>query len=172
MTSNVPADGRIIGSLRSVDGMGVVQIAARFDTDIDDVWSALTDPTRLVRWLGELEGDLRAGGEFSARFFATGWEGTCRVEACEAPRRLLVLTKSSDEPDCVIEATLSVDGMQTILVVEDCGLPLEQIAAYGAGDQVLIEDLTAHLAGHERCDARARWQALHPSYQGLASSLT
>jgi uncharacterized protein YndB with AHSA1/START domain len=65
----------------------------RFDTDIDDLWSALTDPARLGRWLGQVEGDLRLGGEFRARFFASGWEGTGRVEACEPPRRLLVRTR-------------------------------------------------------------------------------
>jgi Activator of Hsp90 ATPase homolog 1-like protein len=60
----------------------------RFDTEIDDLWSALTDPSRLARWLGEVEGDLRLGGEFRARFFASGWEGKGRVEACEPPERL------------------------------------------------------------------------------------
>jgi hypothetical protein len=33
----------------------------------DNVWSALTDPPRLARWYGEVEGDLRAGGEFGIR---------------------------------------------------------------------------------------------------------
>ncbi len=48
---------------------GVVRMQDRFDTGIDDLWSALTDPPRLARWLGEVEGDLRLGGEFRARFF-------------------------------------------------------------------------------------------------------
>ena len=55
----------------------------RFDSDIDDVWSALTDPSRLARWYGEVEGDLRLGGEYRALLFSSGWEGTGRVEACE-----------------------------------------------------------------------------------------
>ena len=41
------------------------------------------------------------GGEFRARFFASGWEGTGRVEVCEPPRRLQMLTSSPDEPDGV-----------------------------------------------------------------------
>src|SRR5262245_56109961 len=82
----------------------------RFDTDIDDLWSALTDPGRLARWMGEVEGDLRVGGEFRARFFASGWEGTGRVDACEPPQRLL-LTMDPGQPDeHVIEATLAADG--------------------------------------------------------------
>jgi hypothetical protein len=38
---------------------GIVRMEDRFDTDIDDVWSALTTPGRLARWLGEVDGDLR-----------------------------------------------------------------------------------------------------------------
>src|SRR5215472_7705766 len=83
MTSNAREGIRILGSLRSADGKGIVRMQDRFDTDIDDLWSALTDPHRLARWLGEFEGDLRLGGEFSAHFFASGSEGTGRVKACE-----------------------------------------------------------------------------------------
>jgi uncharacterized protein YndB with AHSA1/START domain len=172
MTGNARAGGRIIGSLRSADGKGVVRIEDRFETDIDDLWSALTDPSRLVRWLGEVEGDLRLGGEFRARFFASGWEGTGRVEACEPPRRLLVLTRQPDKPDeQAIEVTLAADGDQTILVWEERGMPLDQLAGYGAGIQVHVEDLAAHIAGQERCDADARWNELYPAYQDLAAKV-
>ena len=172
MTSNAHAGDRILGRLRSADGKGIVRMDERFDTDIDEVWSALTDSRRLAHWLGEVEGDLRLGGEFRARFFASEWEGTGRVEACEPPQRLLVLTTDADEPDKpyehAIEATLTVDGDQTILVWEERGMPVDQLAAYGATIQVHVEDLAAHLAGQERCDAAARFGELFPTYQELA----
>ena len=171
MTSNAGGSGRILGSQRSADGKGIVRMEDRYDTDIDDLWSALTDPRRLARWLGDIEGDLRLGGEFRARFFASGWEGTGRVEACEPPRHLLVLTKDPDVPDeRVIEATLTADGDQTILVLEERGMPLDHLAAYGAGIQVHVEDLAAHIAGRERCDGEARWSELLPAYQDLAAN--
>jgi uncharacterized protein YndB with AHSA1/START domain len=173
MTSNAREGGRILGSLRSADGKGIVRMEDRFDTDIDDLWSALTDPRRLARWLGEVEGGLRLGGEFRARFFTSGWEGTGRVEACEPPQRLLVLTKDADEPaEQVIEATLAVDGDQTILVIEERGMPLDQLAAYGAGVQIHVEDLAAHLAERERRDTEARWDELLPAYQALAANVS
>jgi uncharacterized protein YndB with AHSA1/START domain len=172
MTGNPRAGARILGSLRSTDGKGVVRMEDRFDTDIDDVWSALTDPSRLARWYGEVEGDLRLGGEFRVRVFASGWEGTGRVDTCEPPRHLLVLTKDPDEPyELVIEATLTADGGQTILILEERGMPLDQLAAYGAGIQVHVEDLAAYIAGRERCDAGARWAELLPAYQDLAASV-
>jgi uncharacterized protein YndB with AHSA1/START domain len=172
MTGNARGGERILGSLRSTGGKGVVRMEDRFDTDIDDLWSALTDPGRLARWLGEVEGDLRLGGEFRARFFASGWEGTGRVVACRPPQRLLVLTKDADEPDeHAIEATLAADGDQTILIWEERGMLVDLLAAYGAGIQVHVEDLAAHLAGRERCDATARFDELFPAYQELAANV-
>jgi len=172
MTSNAGGSGRILGSLQSADGRGVVRMEDSFGTDIDDLWSALTDPRRLARWMGEVEGDLRLGGEFRARFFASGWEGTGRVEACEPSRRLLVLTRRPGQRgEQVIEVTLASNGDQTILVWEERGMPLDQLAAYGAGIQVHVEDLAAYLAGRERCDADARWAELLPAYQDLAADV-
>jgi uncharacterized protein YndB with AHSA1/START domain len=170
MTGNAGGGSRILGSLRSADGKGIVRMEDRFDTDIDDVWSACTDPLRLARWVGEVEGDLRLGGEFRARF-TSGWEGTGRVDACEPPRRLLVTTRQARQPDeHAIEITLAADGDQTILVLEERGMPLDHLADYGAGIQVHVEDLAAHLAGGERCDIEARWAELLPAYQDLAAS--
>jgi uncharacterized protein YndB with AHSA1/START domain len=134
-----------------------VPLTAHHDTDIDDLWSAFTDPGRLARWLGDFEGDLCLGGEFRARFFASGWEGTGRVDECEPPRHLLVTTKHARQADeQVVEATLTADGDHTILILEQRGMPVNLLAAYGAGIQVHVEDLAAHIAGRERCDAEAR----------------
>lgn len=175
MTSNATGRRRILGSLRSGDGKGIVRMQDSFDTDIEDVWSALTDPGRLARWLGSVEGDLRLGGKFRAHFDASGWEGTGRVEICEPPQRLLVMTKPADQPDeRAIEATLTSDGDQTILVLEQRGMPLDQIAAYGAGIQIHIEDLADHIAGNERSniEPKERWEGLFPAYQHLAASIS
>lgn len=170
MTGDSRVGSQIIGSLRSAGGAGVVRMEDRFDTGIDDLWSALTEPRRLARWLGEFDGDLRLGGKFRARFYASGWDGTGRVEACQPPRRLLVTTKADGGSyEEVIEAVLTADGDQTILVIEERGMPLNLLGAYGAGIQVHIEDLAAHIAGQERCDAGTRWRELQPGYEDLAA---
>jgi len=54
MTSTGRGAERILGSLRSADGTGVVRMEDRFNTGIDDLWAALTEPDRLVRWYGEI----------------------------------------------------------------------------------------------------------------------
>jgi uncharacterized protein YndB with AHSA1/START domain len=181
MTSNAGAGNRIVGTLRSAAGKGVVRMEDRFDTDIDDLWSALTDPGRLARWYGQVEGDLRPGGEFRLYIESADLEGTGRVEACEPPRRLLVTTRETDESwrkgngappfNEAIEATLTADGDQTNLVIEVRGVPLDKIAFYGAGWQIHAEDLAAYLAGRERGDTGARWDELVPPYQDLAADV-
>ena len=181
MTSNVSGDNRILGSLRAADGAGVVRIDDRYDTAIDDLWAALTDPDRLARWYGQVEGDLRSGGEFRVYLEAADIESTGRVEACEPRRRLLVTTRETDESyrkgqgtppfDATIEATLTADGDQTILAIEVRGMPLDRIAFYGAGWQIHAENLAAYLAGRERGDTEARWGELVPPYQSLAANL-
>ena len=172
MTSNPGGSGRILGSLRSAGGKGIVRMEDRFETDIDDLWAALTDPSRLARWYGEVEGDLRLGGEFRVRVFASGWDGTGRVEVCEPPRRLVVATKEPEQPEeDVQEVTLTADGDQTVLILEHRGLPLEYLAGYGAGTQVHVEDLAAHIAGRDRADAKPRWDLLMPAYQDLAAKI-
>jgi uncharacterized protein YndB with AHSA1/START domain len=182
MTSNVLGSDRILGSLRSADGKGVVRVEDRYDTDIDDLWSAVTDPSRLVRWYGEVEGDLRPGGEFRLYLEASDIESTGRVEVCEPPRRLRVTTRETDESyrkgqgvppfDAAIEASLTADGEQTILVIEVQGMPLDKIAFYGAGWQVHVENLAVHIAGRERGDTEARWDELVPAYQALAANVS
>src|SRR6478672_7383986 len=109
MISNGRAGDRILGSLRSADGKGIVRMESRLDASIDDLWSALTDPRRLARWIGEVEGDLGLGGEFSFRFFASGSEGTGRLDACEPSRRLLVTMAVGEPDEDVVEIMLTAD---------------------------------------------------------------
>jgi uncharacterized protein YndB with AHSA1/START domain len=178
MTSNA---SRLLGRLRSADGKGVVRIEDRYDTDIDDLWTALTDPARLARWFGQVEGELRPGGRFRLHVDDSGIDATGRVEACEPPRRLLVMIRETDESyqggegvppfDESIEATLTADGDHTVLVIEVRGMPLDKIAFYGVGWQVHAENLGAYLAGRERPEADARWAELVPPYQDLAADI-
>lgn len=171
MTSNAPGSDPIRGTLSAADGVGTVRLEVRLPVGVEAVWAALTERARLAQWPGELDGDLRRGEDLSSRFFATGWEGTIHVETCERAARMLLLTRSSGEPDCTMEVTLTDTGAETELVFEDRGLPQEHLAAYGAGDQVLLEDLVSYLGGRARCEARTRWQQLHPRYQQRASAL-
>ena len=44
----------IIGTMRRLDDTrGAVRVEDVYDTDIEDLWRACTEPERLARWIGE-----------------------------------------------------------------------------------------------------------------------
>jgi uncharacterized protein YndB with AHSA1/START domain len=182
MTTNARPASHILGSLRASDGKGAVRIEDRYDTGIDDLWSAIADPARIALWYGRVDGDLRPGGQFRLYVDDADSDHVGQVEECEPPRRYRVTTRETDESyqrgkgvlpyDEVLEAVLTADGDQTILVIEVRGMPLEAIAFYGAGWQIHAENLAAYLAGRERGDTESRWAELVPSYQDLAANIS
>ncbi|MDH2381658.1 SRPBCC family protein [Bradyrhizobium sp. CER78] len=61
-------------------------IATRsYDTDIADLWDALTNPERIPRWFLPISGDLKLGGRYQFQGQAGG-----EITTCEPPRRLAV----------------------------------------------------------------------------------
>src|SRR5690242_1805336 len=121
MTST-SSDIRIVGSLHiDDDRKGTVRVEDLYDTDITDLWSALTDPTRLQRWLATVEGDLRLGGEITA-VFTSSWTGPGRIDVCDAPHHLAVRWNAGTDEETVMEAQLSAEERRTRLVVHERGL--------------------------------------------------
>lgn len=181
MSGNAGPSSRLLGTLGSADRAGVVRIEDRYDTTIEDLWEAVTDPARLARWYGQVEGDLRPGGQFRTYIESDDIESTGRVDACEPPHRLRVTTRETDESyrrgqgvppyDQGIDVTLTPAGDQTTLVIEVRGMPLDKIAFFGAGWQIRVEHLAAYLDGRVYGDVEARWNELVPPYQDLAASL-
>ena len=146
---------------------GTVRCEDRFDTDIHDVWSAITDPERVARWIASVTGDFRVGGELRGSF-TSGWEGPMKVEVCDAPNRLRLLSGDGDE-QTVMEAVLTEDGDGTRLVIEDRGLPIGDAPYHAAGWHVHLQDLDTELASGVREPWEPRWRELFPAY-GIVSS--
>jgi uncharacterized protein YndB with AHSA1/START domain len=156
MTGNAGVGDRILGTLRSADGEGIVRMEERFDVAIDEVWSALTDPRRLAGWFGEVEGDLRPGGDFRAHLTDAG-ERAGHVDVCEPPHRLAVTMRDPD----------ARPGQPGQTVID--GLPVHLLAAYGTGIQIHVEQLGDHLAGRELRDSETRWERLLPLYEAVTA---
>jgi uncharacterized protein YndB with AHSA1/START domain len=172
MTADVQPNPRILGTLRIEDGVGIVRVEDSFDTDINDLWSAVTDPSRLSRWLCDVEGDRRVGGVIRLHFHGTGWEGASTIQACEAPNHFKLTGKDEGlDYESVTEVWLVAEGDKTRLIREGRGMPTNMLAAYGAGMQAEIEDLATYLAGRERGDSEARWHELAPAYAELAKDI-
>jgi uncharacterized protein YndB with AHSA1/START domain len=162
---------RVAVSLHSEGGKGVVRIRSEFNTGVDDLWSALTDPKQLDQWYGKVQGDLRVGGEFTAFVHGSQWDGRGRVDQCEPPRRFRLYQAEGDGPETTLDVDVSAAGDDSILRIEVRGLPLEMLFAFGAGWQAHIEDLADHLAGTQRDGWPAswltRWEELAPSYREM-----
>jgi uncharacterized protein YndB with AHSA1/START domain len=160
-----------MGSLRRLNqASGTVRMEDVYATDIDDLWSAITDPSRLARWLATVEGDLRPGGRVDV-WFTSNSGGPARIDVCDPPRRLLVTLGPDTPEETAIEALLTPVGDQTRLVIEQRGIPLGELAAHGAGWQAHVEDLATYLAGREPDPWQPRWAELTPAYEQLGSDL-
>jgi uncharacterized protein YndB with AHSA1/START domain len=172
MTEQTSTSETLLGSLRFENGTGTVRIEDTFDTDIDDLWSAIVNPARLARWVADVTGDLRVGGHFDATF-TSGWVGSGTVDVCEAPRLLHVTLDPGDDYDMpmTLQASLTTQGGKTRLTVEDSGFSREDLPGHGAGWQAHFEDLSAYLTGRESAGWENRWRALTPLYNELAAGI-
>lgn len=171
MSGSAEQDLEVRGALRIDDGVGVVRIEMTVAAPADDVWAAVTQPARLAKWLGEVDGDLRAGGRYTARFFPSGWDGAGQVLECEPGRRFLVESAEPDQRSTRDELVLIPEGDRTRVVVTKRGAPAQWIAAFGVGVQIHVENLAAHLAGGGPVDPDPYWAQLLPRYERLAADL-
>jgi uncharacterized protein YndB with AHSA1/START domain len=161
------------GQLRIDGDRRAVRIERRYDASPAEVWSALTEPHRLARWLAEAELDVRVGGEYVLRFLGEdeGQTTTGEVLAVE-PERLLELTwLSPGEDDTVVRFELRPDGDGTILALDHRALPVEAAPGYGGGWQAHLEALEAHLRDESQPDWWGRYKELRPLYEAQEAAL-
>ena len=161
------------GQLRAEGDRCGVHFERRYEAAPEEVWSALTEPERLGRWLADVaELNLRVGGRFLLRWReGDGTQETDgRVLALD-PGRLLELDWTyPGEPSSVARFELRPDGDGTILVLDHRGLPPSAIAGYGAGWHSHLDSMEAHLSGGE-ADWSARFVELGPAYEASARAL-
>ena len=101
---------------RESDGRQRLEFRRSWADPIEDVWSALTEPDRLARWIGRYDGERAVGG--TGTFTMTHEEGepvgepTTIVE-CDPPRRLVIEWVQQDTDDWRIELDLWAEGGRT-----------------------------------------------------------
>jgi uncharacterized protein YndB with AHSA1/START domain len=129
-----------------------------FDSTIDDVWDALTNPERISRWFLPVTGDYRVGGRYQFEGNAGG-----QIVSCERPHQLHVTwgyaEMGGDAAASDLEVRLSPAGDEaTIFELEHTAVvPDEMWAEYGPGavgvgwDQGLL-GLSIHLHGDNPLD--------------------
>jgi uncharacterized protein YndB with AHSA1/START domain len=124
---------KVTGRREQRAGRECIVLERTFRASADDVWAALTQPGRMVRWIGTWAGDP-ASGSVQFRMTAEGEDVQAqefRIRTCEPPRRLVVESDApydGDEPvSWLIELTLSEHaGATTLEFVQ--GLPEPRMA--------------------------------------------
>jgi uncharacterized protein YndB with AHSA1/START domain len=90
-----------------------VMVAKRiYDTDVDDLWDALTDRERIPRWFLPIEGDLKLGGRYQFQGNAGG-----TITRCNPPAALDV-TWECNGSLAWVNVRLVPDGKRTALTLE------------------------------------------------------
>lgn len=116
-----------------------------FDTTIDDVWDAITNPERIPRWFLPVEGDLRQGGRYQLVGNAGG-----EITACDPPNHL-ALTWEFGEQVSWVEVTLAEEPDEHTLLRLEHTAPIDEHwekfgpGAVGIGWDLTFAGLTEHL---------------------------
>ncbi|HEX6272104.1 MAG TPA: SRPBCC family protein [Polyangiaceae bacterium] len=103
-------------------------IATRvYDTDIEDLWNAVTTPERIARWFAPVEGELRLGGRYQIKGNASG-----TVTACDAPRSFS-LTWEFGGGVTWVDLSLAAEGKKTRLTLQHTAHLDEHWGKFGPG---------------------------------------
>ena len=100
------------------DGRQRLEFRRSWPDPIGDVWSALTEPDRLARWIGVYQGERRVGG--TGTFAMTHEEGehagepTTIVE-CDPPRRLVIEWVQQETENWSVALDLWTEEGRTVL---------------------------------------------------------
>jgi uncharacterized protein YndB with AHSA1/START domain len=103
---------------RLEDGRQRLEFRRSWPDPVEDVWSALTEPDRLARWIGRYEGVRAVGAE--GTFFMTHEAGEHTGEPmtileCDPPRRLVVEWTQQETEDWRVDLDLWTEGGRTWL---------------------------------------------------------
>jgi uncharacterized protein YndB with AHSA1/START domain len=138
IVNQINATHRAIGDHPVATGPGRSLLLRRvYDFPVSDVWDACTDPDRLGRWLGPVEGEFRPGGTFQLKDNAGG-----EILRCERPRLLHVTWVLGEGMATEVEVRLSPgDGGGTVFELEHsspAGIVDEMVRTYGPGGTIGI----------------------------------
>lgn len=139
------------------DGGRRLQFRRSWAAPIEDVWGALTEPERLVRWIGTYEGERGAGatGTFTMAFEGEGAAAErMTILECDPPRRLVL--EWTAEEHWRVELDLTTDGNRTTLVfTQDFGTD-HGVPDVAAGWHWYLDKFDAEVSGRPQ---PADWDA-------------
>lgn len=117
------------------DGTAYLVFERTFRAPISDVWAAVTESDRLVRWIGHWNGDPTTG---AVSFFMTAEaadapEETIHIDECDEPRRLVMRSARPDDHSLEWKWQIDLaeaDGVTTLTFAQEVG---DTVLAEGVG---------------------------------------
>ncbi|WP_410632873.1 SRPBCC family protein [Amycolatopsis sp. cmx-4-83] len=123
----------------------VLTISQVYDTDVDDLWDACTNPERIPRWFLPVKGELKVGGSYQLEGNAGG-----TVQRCDPPKSFAATWEFGGQVSW-IEVRLTAEGQGTRFELEHVAHVDERWDEFGPGavgigwDGALV-GLVVHLA--------------------------
>jgi uncharacterized protein YndB with AHSA1/START domain len=149
----------------------VAIVARTYDTTVEDLWDAITTPTRLVRWFLPVEGDLKLGGRYQLKGNAGG-----TITRCDPPAAL-DLTWEFGGGTSWVNLRFARDGRAARLTLEHIahreGIGEEHLKQFGPGAVGIgwdlgLRGLEAHLSNPAVALDHAAFEAWAQSSDGKA----
>lgn len=137
----------------------LIALTRSYDTDIADLWDAITTAERLARWFQPVTGDLKLGGRFQIKDNASG-----EITTCDAPERLEVTWEMHNDTSWVTVTLKAIDDDKTQLRLEHLAhVPDEFWTQYGPGAvgvgwDLGVLGLAEHLRAPDSFDAEQAQQ--------------
>lgn len=164
MTTSAPSPLAV--ALRADAGGPSARLERRVRGTIEDVWSAITRPDRIARWLAptSLHGAAAEGVHYTIEF-GSGGDTTGRVLACRAPDHLAVSWELPGEAPSTVVVDLVADDEDVVLVLDHRRLPTSMAIGYAAGWDAYVARLVADVAGEPAPDWDERFATMLPAYR-------
>ncbi|GGI26822.1 SRPBCC family protein [Bradyrhizobium guangdongense] len=138
--------GLVTRSVRNFEKDGkaasAVILTRLYDTDVDDLWDAVTSKQRIPRWFLPVEGDLQLGGRYQLKGNAGG-----TVTACTPPTHFAATWEFGGAVSW-IEVTLAAERNQARLTLEHTAVIEDHWKQFGPGAVGIGWDLA--ITGLER----------------------
>ena len=157
---------REVGEGRIAAGVGrAIRLQRDYDTPLEDVWDALTNPERIGRWFLPISGDYRLGGRYQFEGNAGG-----EIVACERPNRLKVtwvygeVTSAADVSELEVRLSTLEGGVTRFELEHTAIVPEDAWSMYGPGAVGVGWDggllgLSLHLRTGETLADPIAWQS-------------
>jgi uncharacterized protein YndB with AHSA1/START domain len=137
-------------------------ISRSYDTTVEDLWDACTNPERIPRWFLPVSGDLRLHGRYQLEGNAGGV-----IEQCDPPKSFAATWEFGDQTSWIEVRFTPEPDDRARLVLEHIALVEDELwdqfgpGAVGIGWDLAVIGLTLHLESGEAVDAAAfqEWSA-------------